>query len=73
MVRKVVLAVAAATLTMAPVAAQAAPDRIASPVSAEAENLESGAWLGIGLFVVAALIFALLYHDSDDDFDPVSP
>ena len=69
MLRKFVLSMAAATLAVAPLAAQAAPERIAAPV-AEEENLAGGfllpAIIGIGLLIVLYLAI-----DSEEDL-PIS-
>jgi len=66
-IRKLPVALAAAALTVAPVAAQAAPQRAAAP-TAEASELG-----GIDLWifaVIAALV--ILWAVIDDDGNPVS-
>jgi hypothetical protein len=72
MFRKLVLTATAATLAATPIAAQAAPARAPSPVTAEAEALRGDTpWLGIVFFLVGAGLIALLWHD--DDEGPISP
>ena len=68
MLRKLILTTAAAALAVAPLAAQAAPARLASPV-AETEELSQEL-----LFILGAAAFALLvliFSDSGDQ--PTSP
>ena len=72
MFSKLLTTAAAATLAVAPIAAQAAPERIAARV-AEEENLAGGfilpAIIGIGLLIVLFLAI-----DSEDDGRaPLSP
>ena len=68
MVRKIILATAAAALVVAPLAAQAAPERVSSPV-AETENISQGVMfvLGASLFALLVLVFA------DGSDEPTSP
>lgn len=70
MFSKLLMTAAAATLSVAPLAAQAAPERIAAPVAQE-ENLAGGfilpAIIGIGLLIVLYLAI-----DSEEDL-PTSP
>jgi hypothetical protein len=69
MLNKLVTSMAAAVLAVAPIAAQAAPERVATPV-AENEELGRGfllpALIGIGLLIV-------IYLAIDSEEDPVSP
>jgi hypothetical protein len=72
MLSKLVTSMAAAALVAAPLAAQAAPVRVAAP-SAEGEDLRGGfvlpAIIGIGLLIVLWLAI-----DSEEDLDvPFSP
>ena len=68
MLRKLILTTAAAALVVAPLAAQAAPARVASPV-AETEQLSQEL-----LFVLGAVGFALLVLILSDSGDnPTSP
>lgn len=67
-VRKLPIAIAAATLAVAPVAAQAAPvARAAQPAAEENELSRSFLWIILAIGVVVGLIFLL-----DDDDDSVS-
>lgn len=72
MFSKLLMTAAAAALAAAPIAAQAAPERIAAPV-AEEENLAGGfilpAILGIGLLIVLYLAI----ESEDDARAPLSP
>ena len=70
MLRKFVLSMAAATLAVAPIAAQAAPAREAAPMTQE-ENLRGGYVLPtiIGLALLIVLYLAI---DSEKDL-PKSP
>ena len=68
MVRKMILATAAAALVVAPLAAQAAPERVSSPV-AETENMSQGLMFALGAATFALLV--LLLADSSDE--PTSP
>lgn len=67
--RKFVLSAAAAALAIAPIAAQAVPARVSTPVSEE-ENVRGGMFLpiiiGIGLLIVLYLAI-----DSEEDL-PIS-
>ena len=70
MVSKLMLSAAAAALAAAPVAAQAAPQRTAAPVSAESEQLgRSPLLIILAIFIVVALGIVALNGDDD----PVSP
>lgn len=68
MLRKLILTTAAAALVAAPVAAQAAPARIGSPV-AEDEQL-NGALLPVLAAIVFALLLILVVDNPDE---PTSP
>ena len=70
MLRKFVLSMAAATLAVAPIAAQAAPARESAPMTQE-ENLRGGYVLPtvIGLVLLVVLYLAI---DSEEDI-PTSP
>ena len=68
MLRKIILTTAAAALVVAPLAAQAAPERVSSPV-AETENISQGV-----MFVLGASLFALLVLLLADNNElPASP
>ena len=70
MVSKLMLSAAAAALAAAPVAAQAAPQRMAAPVSTESEQLgRSPLLIILAIFIVVALGIVALNGDDD----PVSP
>jgi len=64
-----------AGLALAPVAAQAAPARVAAPVSAQSDGLAGTSTPGLVLgAAVFALIIILLITDDDDNVDiPTSP
>jgi hypothetical protein len=68
MLRKIILTTAAAALVVAPVAAQAAPERVSSPV-AETEHASEGLIFALGTAAFALLV--LLLADSSDE--PTSP
>jgi len=68
MVRKIILATAAAALVVAPLAAQAAPMRVSSPV-AETEQMSQGLMLVLGAALFALLV--LVFADGSDE--PTSP
>ena len=68
MVRKIILATAAAALVVAPLAAQAAPMRVSSPV-AETEQMSQGLMLVLGAAAFALLV--LLFADNSEE--PTSP
>ena len=68
MLRKLILMTAAATLVAAPLAAQAAPVRVASPV-AEAEQMSQELLLLLGAVGFALLVLIL----SDGSDAPASP
>jgi hypothetical protein len=74
MLRKFTLLAAAAALTAAPVAAQAAPQRTAAPVSAQSEELRGGfilpAIIGVALLIV---LWLAIDSDSKNDAPPKSP
>ena len=74
MIGKLISYGAAAALAAAPIAAQAAPERAAAPVSAE-EELGSSGGLAIAALVLIGFIVALfLLLDSEQDVDvPFSP
>jgi len=63
MLRKLILSTAAAALVAAPLAAQAAPARTASPV-AETEQLSQG--LAAALFIAGFALLILLLSGDDD-------
>jgi hypothetical protein len=71
MLRKLILTTAAATLIAAPLAAQAAPVRMSSPV-AEAEQLSEELMLLLGA-VGFALLVLILSNSGDSDTAPTSP
>lgn len=68
-IRKLPVALAAAALTVAPVAAQAAPQRAAAPV-AEANELRADLWI-FAIIALLVILWAVLDND-DQDNDPVS-
>ena len=68
MVRKIILATAAAALVVAPLAAQAAPMRVSSPV-AETEQMSQGLMLVLGAALFALLVLLL----ADNNELPASP
>jgi len=68
MVRKIILATAAAALAVAPLAAQAAPVRVSSPV-AETEQMSQGLMLVLGAAFFALLLILVV----DNGGDPTSP
>ena len=74
MIRKFALLAAAAALTAAPIAAQAAPQRTSAPTAAESEELRGGfilpAIIGIGLLIV---LWLAIDSDSENDYPPKSP
>ena len=69
-IRKLPIALAAATLAIAPLAAQAAPVERAAAPTAEASQLRGGSLLWIAA-IIAVIVGAILLFD--DDNDPVSP
>jgi len=73
MVRPLISMAAAAALAVAPVAAQAAPERISAP-AAETEELGGGLAPGViaGILVFALIIYLTL-KSSDDDGGAISP
>ena len=70
MIRSLALMVASAALTIAPVAAQAAPQRTPAPVSAESEALGGSPVIIIGLLALLVGEGVIALTDSSD---PVSP
>ena len=68
MLRKIILTTAAAALVVAPLAAQAAPERVSSPV-AETENISQGVMFVLGASAFALLVL-LLASNGDE---PTSP
>jgi hypothetical protein len=70
MLRRLTIGVAAAVLTAAPIAAQAAPQRMPAPVSAESEELGGSPFLIIALIAIALALGVVALSDGDD---PVSP
>lgn len=70
--RKLVSIAAGAALVAAPVAAQAAPVRVASPVAGDSENLAGGSLLIPALVFAAVTAFLALVLFDDGD-EPVSP
>lgn len=70
MISKLILPVAAAALAAAPIVAQAAPERVSTPI-AEEENLRGGMVLPIiiGIGLIIAIFLAI---DSEDEL-PHSP
>jgi hypothetical protein len=70
MIRSLALMAASAALAIAPVAAQAAPQRTSAPVSAESEALRGNPVIIIALI---ALLVALGIIALSDGNDPVSP
>ena len=68
MLRKIILTTAAAALGVAPLAAQAAPERVSSPV-AETENMSQGLMFALG--AAAFTLLVLLFSNSSDE--PTSP
>lgn len=79
MIKKTLMATAAAALAFAPVAAQAqsanAPkvERSAKPVSKKAGQLEGQSGLIIAALAAAAVIAGVIIIADDDNDDPVSP
>ena len=77
MIRSILASVAAVSLAAAPVAAQAAPARSATPIG-ESEGIAGDnaiGWAALAVLVVAmAVILIDDLSDDDDDIDvPVSP
>ena len=70
MIRSLALMVASAALTIAPVAAQAAPQRTPAPVSAESEALGGSPVI---IIVLLALLVGVGVIALTDSSDPVSP
>jgi hypothetical protein len=70
MIRTLATAAAAASLAIAPLAAQAAPARIGAPASAEAEEIGGAPILLPLLVLLAAAIGIILITDGDS---PTSP
>ena len=71
MLRKLIIGTATAALAVTPIAAQAAPQRMPAPVTADAEELSGSPWLLIiGIAALLALGVVLL---SDGDEEPTSP
>lgn len=68
MLRKLILVTGAAAFLAAPLAAQAAPARVSSPV-AESEQLSQGLMLALGAAAFALLV--LIFADNSDG--PTSP
>jgi len=68
MLRKLILVTGAAAFMAAPLAAQAAPARVSSPV-AESEQLSQGLLLFLGAATLGLLV--LLFGDNSDS--PTSP
>ena len=68
MLRKIILTTVAASLVVAPVAAQAAPARVSSPV-AETEQMSQGLMLVLGAAFLALLVLML----ADGGDEPTSP
>ena len=71
MLRKLILTTAAAALATAPLAAQAAPARTASPV-AESEHISQGV-LAVLLASGLALLVLVFANNGNTDTSPVSP
>lgn len=72
MIRKIALSTAAASLAIAPVAAQAA-DRASAPV-ASAEGMAGGAGVPVILSILAAVgIILAVTSSNEDDEEPFSP
>jgi hypothetical protein len=69
-IRKLPIALAAATLAIAPLAVQAAPVERAAAPTAEESQLRDGSLLWIAA-IIAVIVGAILLFD--DDNDPVSP
>jgi hypothetical protein len=73
MIRSFALMTAAATLALAPVAAQAAPPRAAAPV-AESEELSGRSLFFTAAIAIGLIIVIYLVIDSEQDIDvPFSP
>ena len=70
MIRAFASIAAAAAMATAPIVAQAAPARTATPVSAESEQAFSSPMLYIFLFA-AVIVLGLVIFDDDDE--PISP
>ena len=74
MIRSFALLAASASLAIAPVAAQAAPDRLPAPVTEESEALSGGSWAVPAVIFVGLAIVIWLAIDSEEDIDvPFSP
>ena len=65
-IRKLPIALAAATLTVAPVAAQAAPVARTAAPTAEENELMGGSLLWIAI-IIGVIVGAILLLDDDDD------
>jgi len=73
MLNKLALTFSAAALATAPIAAQAAPERVAAPVAEDSEELTGGYFLP-ALIALGLIIVIYLAIDSEDDIDaPFSP
>ena len=70
MIRKLTTSATAAALLAAPIAAQAAPARVATPVAAD-EELAGGFLLPALIALAVAVGIYLVVDDGDDE--PVSP
>lgn len=70
MIRTIALLAATASLAVAPVAAQAAPQRTAAPVSAESEEIRGNPFILPVLFAIALAIGIILLSNSDDPESP---
>jgi hypothetical protein len=73
MFHKLALTLSAASLAVAPVAAQAAPARVGTPVAGESEELAGGFFLP-AVIAIGFIIAIWLAIDSEKDIDvPFSP
>ena len=70
MIRSFALVAAAAAMATAPVTAQAAPSRVAAPVTAESEELRGSPFLAP---IIIALIVALTILATSGGDNPQSP
>lgn len=69
MLRKIALSAAAATLVAAPIAAQAAPARVSTPVADSEEAFGNFLWPVLGAIILGVIVILLV----DGDDEPVSP
>ena len=74
MIRDLAFAAAALTMAAAPIAAQAAPARVSSPMADREQAFESNGWVITATVTVLVFLGVLLLGDDDNDGSvPVSP